>query len=102
MSNTTNLDEIRRHALEIVDKSERRWKRAILTFAAVEGVGWITFIVVAWLGFSNAVLLGVAVLILYTMIFTWAVALKEHMDACTQRTLKAIEAMSFPRPEKPN
>jgi hypothetical protein len=100
MSNTTNLDEVRRHALDTVEKSERRWKRAIFVFAAVEGVGWITFIVVAWLGFSNAVLLGVAVLILYTMIFSWAVALKEHMDTCTQRILKAIEAISNARPEK--
>jgi hypothetical protein len=102
MSNTTNLDEVRRLALDIVDKSERRWKRAILIFAAVEGVGWITFIVVAWLGFSIAILLGVAVMILYTMIFTWAVALKEHMDTSTQRILKAIEAMSYARPEKPD
>jgi Flp pilus assembly protein TadB len=102
MSNPTNLDEVRRHALDIVEKSERRWKRAIFTFAAVEAVGWITFIVVAWLGFSIAVLLGVAVLILYTMIFSWAVALKEHMDTSTQRILKAIEAMSFARPDKPD
>ena len=102
MSNTTHLDDVRRHALEIADKSERRWKRAIFMFAAVEGLGWITFIVVAWLGLSIAILLGVAVLILYTMIFTWAVALKEHMDACTQRILKAIEAMSYARPEKPD
>ena len=53
MSNTTNLDEVRRHALEIVDKSERRWKRAIFMFAAVEGLGWITFIVVAWLAWMS-------------------------------------------------
>jgi hypothetical protein len=102
MLNTTNLDEIRRNALEIVDKSERRWKRAIFIFAAVESVGWITFIVVAWLGFSIAVLLGVAVLILYTMIFSWAVALKEHMDTCTQRIIKALEAMSHAQPETPH
>ena len=102
MLNTTNLDEVRRHALDLADKSERRWKRAIFIFAAVEGVGWIAFIVVAWLGFSTAVLLGVAVLILYSMIFAWAVALKEHMDTCTQRILKAIEATSFARPEKPD
>jgi predicted RND superfamily exporter protein len=101
MSNTTNLDEVRRHALDIVEKSERRWKRAILIFGAVEGVGWFTFIVVAWFGFSIAILLGVAVLILYTMIFTWAVALKEHMDTSTQRILKAIEAASYAQPEKP-
>jgi hypothetical protein len=36
------------------------------------------------------------------MIFSWAVALKEHMDTSTQRILKAIEAMSFARPEKPD
>jgi hypothetical protein len=102
MSDTTNLDEVRRRALDIVDKSERRWKRAILIFAAVEGLGWISFILLAWLGFSVAVLLGVAVLILYTMIFAWAVALKEYMDTCTQRILKAIEVMSNAPPGKPD
>lgn len=93
MSNPTNLDDVRRHALDLVDRSERRWKRAILVFAGVEGLGWISFILLAWLGFSFAVLLGVAVVILYTMAFAWAVALKEHMDTCTQRILKAMEMM---------
>jgi hypothetical protein len=102
MANSTHLDEIRRRALDLVDKSERRWKRAILIFAAVEGMGWISFILFAWLGFSVAVLLGVAVLILYTMIFTWAVALKEHMDNCTQRILKAMDTMPHAQDEKPD
>ena len=96
MSNSIHLDEIRRRALDLADKSERRWKRAILIFAAVEGMGWISFIALAWLGFSVAVLLGVAVLILYTMTVIWTFALKEHMDTCTQRILKAMETM--PRP----
>jgi hypothetical protein len=81
------LDEIRRRALDLVDQSERRWKRAILLFVVVEGLGWFSFILLAYFGFSIAVLLGVAVLILYTMIFSWAVALKDHMDTCTQRIL---------------
>jgi hypothetical protein len=102
MSNSTHLDEIRRRALEHVDKSERRWKRAILIFAAVEGIGWVSFILLAWLGFSIAVLLGVAVLILYTMIVTWSIALKEHVDACTQRILKAMETMPHSAAEKPD
>ena len=101
MLNSTHLDEIRRRALDVADKSERRWKRAILIFAAVEGLGWISFILLAWLGFSVAVLLGVAVLILYTMTFTWAVALKEHMDTCTQRILKAMETTPHTGADKP-
>src|SRR5215469_7759374 len=96
MSNSIHLDEIRRRALDLADKSERRWKRAILIFALVEGTGWISFVLLWWLDFPLAVLLGVAVLILYTMIFTWAVALKEHMDNCTQRVLKAME--NIPQP----
>ena len=100
MSSSTHLDEIRRSALDLVDKSERRWKRAILIFSAVEGTGWIGFILLAWLDFSFAVLLGVAVLILYTMIFSWAVALKEHMDTCTQRLLKAVEIARHPGAER--
>ena len=93
MSNSTHLDEIRRRALDLADNSQRRWKRAILAFAVVEGIGWISFIALAWLDYSLPVLLGVAVLILYTMTFTWAVALKEHMDTCTQRILKAMEVV---------
>lgn len=102
MSNSTYLDEIRRRALDLADKSERRWKRAILIFAAVEGIGWIGFILLAWLDFSLTVLLGVAVLILYTMTFTWAVALKEHMDTCTQRILKAMENVPQIVPDQPD
>ena len=102
MSNPTNLDEVRRRALDLADASERRWKRAIVLFAAVEGLGWVSFLLLAWLGFSTAVLLGVAILILYTMIFSWAVALKEQTDTCTQRILKAIESMPNARPEKPD
>src|SRR6516165_9523401 len=100
MSNSTHLDDIRHSALNLVDRSERRWKRAILIFAAVEGIGWISFILLAWLGFSVAVLLGVAVLILYTMTFTWAVALKGHIDTCTQRILKAMDTLPQPGAEK--
>lgn len=102
MPNSATLDQIRRRALDLADKSERRWKYAILIFAAVEATGWVGFILLAWLGFSFAVLLGVAVLILYTMIFTWAVALKEHMDICTQRILKAMDAMPHATVDKPN
>ena len=102
MSNSTHLDEIRRHALDLAEKSERRWKRAILIFATVEGLGWISFILLVWIGYSVAILLGVAVLILYTMTFTWAVALKDHMDTCTQRILKAMETMPRAAADKPD
>jgi hypothetical protein len=102
MSNTTNLDHVRRRALDLADTSERRWKRAIVIFAAVESLGWISFILLAWLDFSIAILLGVAVVILYTMVFAWAVALKEHTDICTQRILKAIETLPHAKPEKPD
>jgi hypothetical protein len=102
MSPSSNLDDIRRSALDLADRSERRWKRALILFAAVEGVGWIGFVLLAYHGFSVAVLLGVAVLILYTMIFTWAVALKEHMDNCTQRVLKAIDTLAQARRERPD
>jgi hypothetical protein len=101
MSNSTHLDEIRRRALELADNSERRWKRAIVIFAAVEATGWISFILLAWLGSSVAVLLGVAVLILYTMIVTWTFALKEHIDNCTQRILKAMDSTPNPAADKP-
>jgi hypothetical protein len=102
MSNTTNLDDVRRRALDLVDTSERRWKGAIGLFGVVEGLGWVSFILLAWYGFSIAILLGVAVLILYTMFFVWAAALKQHMDTCTQRILKAMESLPQSPSEKSN
>lgn len=39
---------------------------------------------------------------LYTMIFTWAVALKDHMDTCTQRILQAMDTMPHAGAEKPD
>jgi len=98
METSTNLDEARRSALDLVDKSHRQWRRAIRIFAAVEGFGWLGYIILAWMGFSLPVLLAVAVLILYTMSFTWAMAMRDHMDTCTQRILKAIEATSSSGP----
>jgi len=94
MPKPENLDEGRRSALEIAESSRRQWVRAMVLFAGLEGVGWISYVLFAWFDFPASVLIGVAAVILYAMMFGWAVALKDQIDVNTQRVLKAIEALA--------
>jgi hypothetical protein len=100
MPKLENLDEIRRSALEMVDSSRRQWVRALVLFAGVEGIGWISYVLLAWFDFPASVLIGVAAVILYAMMFGWAVALKDQIDVNTQRVLRAVEALAERVPDK--
>jgi hypothetical protein len=91
MTKPENLDDVRRAALEMAERSRRQWVRAMVIFAAVEGVGWVSYVLLAWFDFPVSVLIGVATVILYSMLFGWAVALKDQIDVGTQRVLKAID-----------
>jgi hypothetical protein len=100
MLKSESLDEVRRSALEMAERSRRQWVRAMLLFAGLEGVGWISYLLLAYFAFPVAVLIGVATLVLYSMMFGWAVALKDQIDVGTQRVLKAIEALARTETEK--
>jgi hypothetical protein len=94
MTTPENLDTVRRAALEMAERSRRQWLRAMVLFSAVEGIGWISYVTLAWFEFSASVLIAVATLILYSMMFGWAVALREQIDVGTQRVLKAIDTLA--------
>jgi hypothetical protein len=93
MTKPQNPDDVRRAALNMAERSRRQWVRAMVIFAIVEGIGWISYVLLAWFDFPASVLIGVAALVLYTMMFGWAVALKEQIDVGTQRVLKAIDTL---------
>jgi hypothetical protein len=94
MTKPENLDDVRHAALEMAERSRRQWVRALVVFATVEGVGWISYALFAWFDFPSSVLIGVATLMLYALMFGWAVALKEQIDVGTQRILKALDALA--------
>src|SRR5262245_20897117 len=97
MSKTNDLDEVRRSALEMAERSRRQWVRAVTVFAALEGAGWIGYVLLAYFGFPVSVLIGVAAVVLYSMMFGWAVAMKGQIEVGTQRVLRAIEALARDR-----
>jgi hypothetical protein len=100
MSKPDSLDEVRRSALEMAESSRLQWVRAMVLFAVLEGVGWISYVLLAWFDFPVSVLIGVAAVVLYAMMFGWAVALKDQLDVNTRRVLKAIEALAEREPDK--
>ena len=92
MAEQVDLDQIRRAALDFADQSKRLWVKAAIVAGIVEAGGWITYILLAYYGFSVAVLIAVASMIVYALLFVGGIGLSWHIDICTQRVLKAIES----------
>ncbi len=94
MNDTTKLDRIRRTVLDSVERSERTFRKAIVGFAFIEVTCWTAYITLAILSFSLPVLIGVAAVAVYVMVAGGLMGLKLHIDACTHRTLTAIELLA--------
>ncbi len=99
MNDTSKFDRIRRSVLDSVEQSERHFRRAIVVGAFIEGTCWIVYIVLAVFSFSLPVLIGVAACAVYVMVTSGLMGMKLHMDACTQRTLTAIELLAEDEPD---
>jgi len=94
MAKATNLDEVRRSALDSVEASRRVWNRALTFFACVEGGCWLAYLLLAYFEFSLPVLIAVAALLVYSTVFTGIMGLKMHLDDATRRVLQAIETLA--------
>ena|SRR3989442_3421009 len=94
MSKPTNLDDIRRSALDSVEGSRRLWSRALTFFACVEGSCWIAYLLLAYFEFPLSVLIAVAALLVYSTVFAGIMGLKAHLDDSTRRILQAIETLA--------
>ena len=97
MPQLSNLDDIRRAALDSVEESKRLWTRVIALFTLLEAACWLAYIPLAYFGFPIAVLIAVAALLVYSTIFVGIMGLRLHLDKCTQRVLKALESLA-PKP----
>jgi|SRR6185369_859322 len=94
MPQHTNLDAIRRSALDSVEGSRRLWNRALTLFACVEGACWLAYLLLAYFEFPLSVLIGVAALLVYSTLFAGIMGLKSHLDDSTRRILQAIETLA--------
>jgi hypothetical protein len=94
MSKSTNLDDIRRSALDRAEESKRLWQRVITMFAIAEGTCLIVYIALAYFAFSTSVLILVAAVLVYSTVFAGIMGLKLHIDNSTQRILQAIESLA--------
>ena len=97
MSQPSNLDDIRRAALDSVDESRRLWTRVITLFALVKAACWLAYLALAYYEFPTSVLIGVAALLVYSTVFTSIMGLRVHLDNCTRGILKAIETLAKDR-----
>ena len=100
MNDSSRLDRIRRSVLDSVEQSERHFRKSIVMFAVIEGTCWIAYITLAIFSFSLPVLIGVAAVAVYVMVMGGLMGMKLHVDACTQRTLSAIELLAEAEPDE--
>lgn len=89
----TDLDEVRKEALERIDRSERNFKLAFYAAALFEALFMIVFLLAA--DFSNRmhVLLFVATVGSYSVVVLGLVALGAYVNRSVLRVLKAIELL---------
>ena len=93
ISETTPIEQVRRAALDRIERSERKYKLAFYGAILVEAGFLLTFVLLA--DFSNRlhVLLLIAAVAVYTIVALGLSALGAHVSKCTERILKAVELL---------
>lgn len=94
MATASHVDRIRKSALESADKSDRNFWRFLWVVAFLELAVAVTYVVMAVLGFSEPVLIGVAGACVYTLIASGLFGLKFHMDTSTNRIISALQLLA--------
>ena len=87
MAKSNDLEEVRHAALEAAEKAKRRWVIVVSLFALVEGACILVYVVLAYRNAPLPILLGVAILLVYSTQIVWSIGLKNHLNACTLRIL---------------
>ena len=93
MSEVTDLDSIRRVALDLHDKRARRYRTAFFGAVAVEVLFLLGFLLLADLSNRMHLLLLIATMTIYTIVGLGLIALGLYLKECTGRIIKAIEAL---------
>lgn len=91
MSDKIDLDEVRKEALERIDRSERNFRLAFYAAAVFEALFMIVFVLAA--DFSNRmhVLLFIATVGSYSVVVLGLLTLGAYMNRSLLRVLRAIE-----------
>jgi hypothetical protein len=98
--NPTNLDEVRRAALDRIERSERAFKMLIALGGILEGGFLLAYVLLA--DWTNRVhlLIGLAAIGVYTILVVGLFVLGAHVSRCSARVLQAIELIHRDHPEK--
>lgn len=91
MTDVPNINEVRRTALDRIDRSERHYKLTFFVAAIIEGLFLGGFLLLADLSNRMHLLLLVATIATYTIMTLGLVALGVHINRSTLRVLNAIE-----------
>src|SRR4051812_45146481 len=93
MSNVSNVNGVRRTALDRIERSERNSKVAFFGAGLVELAFLVGFFLLADLSNRTHVLLLLATVAVYTILALGLVVLGMHMSRNTLRILHAIELL---------
>lgn len=94
MATVTNVDRIRKSALETAEKSDKNFTLFLWAVGVLELVTVTTYVVLAVLEFSEPVLIGVAGACVYTLIAAGLFGLKFHTDNSTNRIITALQLLA--------
>lgn len=93
MTDINNINEIRRSALDRIDRSERHYKLTFLVAALIEAFFLAGFLLLADLSNRMHLLLLIATIAIYTILALGLVALGVHVNRSTLRVLNAVELL---------
>ncbi|MEO6726658.1 MAG: hypothetical protein ABIU20_07095 [Blastocatellia bacterium] len=93
MAETNHLNAVRGKALDRIDKSQRNYKLAFITAAALETVFVVGFLLLADMHNRTHVLLLIATMATYMILVAALFALGAHVSRNTQTVLKAVELL---------
>jgi hypothetical protein len=93
MSDVKNISEVRKTALDRIDRTERHYKVTFFGAAVVEAAFLAGFLLLADFSNRTHLLLLIATVSLYSILALGLVALGVHVNRSTLRVLNAVELM---------
>jgi len=92
MNREGGIEQVRRTALDRIDKSERNYKIAWAAALIVESLFLLSFLLLADFSNRSHLLLLLASMAVYMILGAGLFALGAHVSRCTRRVLRAIES----------
>jgi hypothetical protein len=93
MSDVSRVNEVRKTALDRIERTERNYKVVFLIAAIVEAFFLVGFLLLADLSNRTHVLLLIATVAVYSILALGLIALGAHVNRNTLRVLRAIELL---------